>query len=67
MRTNVVLDDELVGEAFMYSQSISTKKGLIEAALREYVGNRKRLNLNDLAGKVRFRDGYDYKSMRAGR
>jgi Arc/MetJ family transcription regulator len=67
MRANVVLDDELVGEAFIYSQAISTKKGLIEAALREYVDNRKRLNLNDLVGKVKFRDDYDYKGMRAGR
>jgi Arc/MetJ family transcription regulator len=67
MRTNVVLDDELVNEAFSYSQTIHTKKGLIETALREYVDNRKRPNLNDLVGKVKFRDDYDYKSLRTGR
>ncbi len=45
MRTNIVLNDELVNEAFMYSQTISTKRELIEAALREYVDNRKKKHL----------------------
>ena len=65
MRTNVVLDDELVEEAFRCSQSVRTKKGLIEAALREYVDNRKRKDVGELVGKVKFRDDYDYKSLRA--
>jgi len=64
MRTNIVLDDELVAEAFKYSEGTSTKKELVENALREYVENRKRKNLKDLRGKIKFRDGYDYKSMR---
>ncbi|MCL2008391.1 MAG: type II toxin-antitoxin system VapB family antitoxin [Treponema sp.] len=64
MRTNIVLNDELVKEAFSYSTSILTKKDLIEAALREYVNNRKRKNIRDLKGKIEFRDEYDYKSMR---
>jgi len=67
LRTNIVLDDELVDEAFSCSQTIHTKKVLIETALREYVDNRKRRNLNDLVGKIKFRDDYDYKSMRNGR
>jgi len=67
MRTNVVLDDKLVDEAFMYSRTISTKRELIETALREYVGSRKRKNIGELVGKIKFHDGYDYKSMRAGR
>jgi len=29
--------------------------------------HKKRRNLNDLVGKVKFRDDYDYKSMRNGR
>jgi len=66
MRTNVVLDDELVDEAFRYSLTIHTKRELIEAALREYVNTRKRKNIGDLAGKIKFYEGYDYKSMRAG-
>jgi hypothetical protein len=27
-----------------------------------YVNNRKRKNIRELKGKIRFRDGYDYKS-----
>ena len=64
MRTNVVLNDELVDEAFKYSQSISTKRELIETALKEYVNNRKRKNLRELRGKIQLSDNYDYKSMR---
>jgi Arc/MetJ family transcription regulator len=64
MRTNIVLNEELVNEAFMYSQTISTKRELIEVALREYVNNRKRKNIKDLKGKIKFRNDYDYKSMR---
>jgi Arc/MetJ family transcription regulator len=64
MRTNVVLNDELMEEAFKYSQTVSTKKELIEVALREYVNNRKRKNLKELKGKIKFREDYDYKAMR---
>ena len=34
MRTNVVLDDNLVDEAFKYADSIHTKKDLIEIACK---------------------------------
>ena len=64
VRTNVVLNDELVDEAFKYSRTISTKRELIEAALREYVDNRKRKNIRELRGKIKFIDNYDYKAMR---
>jgi Arc/MetJ family transcription regulator len=66
MRTNIVLDDNLVAEAFKHAESIHTKKDLIEAALKEFVKTRKMKNLRDLKGKIRFADGYDYKKMRAG-
>ena len=64
MRTNIVLDDALVEEAFKFSQVISTKRELIETALKEYVNNRKRKNLKELKGKIKFRKDYDYKRMR---
>jgi len=64
MRTNVILNDELVAEAFSYSQTISTKRELIETALKEYVDNRKRKNIKELRGKIQLNDDYDYKSMR---
>ncbi len=64
MRTNIVLNDELVEEAFKYSGTITTKRELVEAALEEYVTNRKRKNLKEIRGKISFRDDYNYKSMR---
>lgn len=64
MRTNVMLNNELVDEAFKFSQSISTKRELIETALREYVNNRKRKNIRELRGIISFSDDYDYKKMR---
>lgn len=66
MRTNIVLDDELVEEAMILS-GVKTKKELISNALREFVTTRKRLNLLDLDGKIEFSEGYDYKSLREGR
>jgi Arc/MetJ family transcription regulator len=66
MRTNVVLDDDLVNEAIRLS-GIKTKKEVISFALQELVAASKRKNLLDLAGKIRFVDDYDYKAMRKNR
>jgi len=63
MRTNVLLDDALIKEALKLGR-LKTKKALIHEALKEYVDNRKRLNLLDLAGKITFKNDYDYKAMR---
>jgi len=63
MRTNIDLDEALVKEALKLSRARS-KKEIIHLALKEYVENKKRLNLLDLAGKIKFRDDYDYKAMR---
>jgi Arc/MetJ family transcription regulator len=64
MRTNIVLDDELVNEAFRYAENIHAKKALIETALREFVRIRKMKDLRDLKGRIQFADEYDYKRMR---
>jgi len=66
MRTNVVLDDQLVEEALRLGEA-KTKKDVISLALREYVANRKHRNLLDLAGKIQFHPGYDYKALREGK
>lgn len=66
MRTNIDLDDALVHEAQVLS-GIKTKKAVISKALQEFVNTRKRLNLLDLAGKIKFRDDYDYKAGREGK
>ncbi|MCX5899694.1 MAG: type II toxin-antitoxin system VapB family antitoxin [Proteobacteria bacterium] len=65
MRTNIVLDDQLVSQAMKYTRA-KTKKEVIALALQELVESRKRLNLADLRGKVQFAEGYDYKAMRKG-
>lgn len=66
MRTNIVLDDKLVAEAFKYSAS-KTKKDLLNEALREFVENHRRRDLRELRGKIEFHEGYDYKAMRRDR
>jgi Arc/MetJ family transcription regulator len=66
VRTNVVLDESLVAEALKLSNT-KTKKELIHKALKEFVENRRRLNLLDLSGKIKFAEGYDYKRMREGK
>jgi len=65
MRTNIVLDDEIVKKAFRYSKA-KTKKELINEALKELINSRKRLDLRDLRGKIGFRSDYDYKKLRKG-
>ena len=66
MRTNIVLDDKLIEEAFKLS-SQKTKKDLIQEALEEYVVNHKVKNLMDLKGKIEFSEGYDHKDLREGK
>ncbi len=66
MRTNIVLDEELVREALRYSKA-RTKKDLVHEALREYVENRRRKDLRELRGKIEFAEGYDYKALRETR
>ncbi len=64
MRTNIVLDDTLITEAFRLT-GIKTKRELILQALKEMVDNRKRLDLRDLKGTGGLHRGYDYKALRA--
>ena len=63
MRTNIVLDDNLVQEAFRLTDA-RTKRELIPLALEELIRVRRKLNLADLAGRVRLRDDFDHKAMR---
>ena len=63
MRTNIVLDERLVEEAFKVSHA-KTKKELVHQALKEFIENRKRLNLLELFGKIEFKNSYNYKRMR---
>jgi len=65
MRTNIVLDEEIIKKAFRYSNA-KTKKELIHEALKEFIDAKQRLNLRDLRGKIEFRTDYDYKRLRKG-
>jgi Arc/MetJ family transcription regulator len=65
MRTNIVLDDDIVKAAFRYSKA-KTKKELIHEALKELIISRQRLDFTELKGKVAFRTDYDYKKLRKG-
>ena len=63
MRTNIVLDDILVQEAFRLTDA-RTKRELIQLALEELIRVRRKLNLAGLAGRIRLRDDFDHKAMR---
>lgn len=63
MRTNIVLDDKLVQEAFRYS-SVSSKRELVMIALLEYVENHRRRDIRELQGKVKLSENYNYKALR---
>ena len=65
MRTNIVLDEELVEEAFRHSDA-RTKRELVDLALREFVENHRRKDMRELRGKITFHSGYDYKKLREG-
>jgi Arc/MetJ family transcription regulator len=65
MRTNIVLDEKLIKEALELSTS-TTKKDLIHEALKLYIQFKKRKDIRDLKGKIRFSDDYDYKRSRVG-
>lgn len=63
MRTNIIMDDHLLKEAFPVSQN-KTKKEVIHEALRELIRSRKRKDLTDLAGGFSFYPGYSHKTLR---
>ncbi len=65
MRTNIVLDDELVKKAFKHSTA-RTKKDLVHEALEELISARQRRDLRELRGKIAFARGYDHKKLRKG-
>ncbi|MGD9360748.1 MAG: type II toxin-antitoxin system VapB family antitoxin [Desulfobacterales bacterium] len=63
MRTNIVIDDELLNEAFSVSNA-KTKKDLIHEALKEFIRLKKRKDLTKLAGAVKFHKNYNHKKLR---
>ena len=67
MRTTIVLDDALLAEALALTGARTTSE-VVQLALEELVrARRKKRNLADLAGRIRFRAGFDHKTLRTTR
>jgi Arc/MetJ family transcription regulator len=63
MRTTIDIDEKLVNAA-MELTGARTKSEVVHLALQELVTSRKKKQLTDLAGKIRFRNSFDHKAMR---
>ena len=66
MITNIKLNEELLKEAFSFT-NFTTEKELVDFALRELIRTRKKKNLLDLSGKIQFSTEYNYKALRENR
>ena len=64
MRTNIVLDDQLVAAA-MRLAGVKTKREVVELALRHLVGSVRRKNILDLVGQNLIAPDYDVRSVRS--
>ncbi|MHB1606669.1 MAG: type II toxin-antitoxin system VapB family antitoxin [Leptospirales bacterium] len=65
MRTNIVLNEELVREAMALAH-VRTKREAVEIALRELVSRRKQVQFLTLPGKDLLNPVYDIRAVRAG-
>jgi Arc/MetJ family transcription regulator len=65
VRTNIVLDADLIKEAARLT-GIKTKRALVEEALRVLVETRRRRSLLELSGRISFAPGYDHRALRRG-
>ncbi len=63
MRTNIVIDDDLVRQA-MALTGARTKREAVHVALSDLIERRKRKNLLDLAGELDFAPDFDHKALR---
>jgi len=63
VRTNIVIDDALLEEAFSVSKA-RTKKDLVHEALQELIRIKRRKDMTELAGSIEFHEGYDHKKLR---
>lgn len=64
MRTNIVIDDELMDEALKVSH-LKTKKDAVEEGLKLLVQRKKQENIKDLRGKLNWKG--DLEDMRTDR
>ena len=68
MRTNIELDDELMAQA-MKASDATTKRAVVEEALRLLVRTKAQASIRDLHGKVAFWEDYrdEFRSRDTGR
>jgi Arc/MetJ family transcription regulator len=64
MRTNIVLDDQLVADAMRLSGA-KTKREVVELALRRLVNSVRRKDILDLVGKNMITPEYDVRAVRS--
>jgi Arc/MetJ family transcription regulator len=64
MRTNIEIDDEIMGEAQRLT-GVRTKRETVDLALRELVARHRRLGILELSGRVHWEG--DLGSSRRGR
>ena len=65
----VEIKDDLIREAMEITGAASEREAIeraVESYVAQYRKHRPRKSMFDLVGKVRLRDDYDYKAMRAG-
>jgi len=58
MRTNIILDDQLIEKAMKYT-GIKTKKKLVNMALKELVQRKERKEILKLKGKLHWEGNLD--------
>lgn len=63
MATNLQLDEKLVSKALKIGKQ-STKKAVVNEALKEYVQRRQQSKIMDLFGKIDYTPSYNYKHQR---
>lgn len=64
MRTNIVIDDDLMDEALKVSR-LKTKKDAVEEGLKLLVQRKKQENIKDLRGKLKWKG--DLEDMRTNK
>lgn len=63
MRTNIVLDDELIEQAMRLAR-VRTKREAVDLALRDFIARRKQRDILALAGEGLIAPDYDVRKVR---
>ena len=64
MKRKIPIDDRLLEQAISATGAANAETA-VEIALRELLQGPRRRDLIELAGKIRFRDDFDHKELRA--